>query len=124
MHNLTIQGTNKTPAVDFNTNGELTIEGRSIPEDSIDFYTPLIEWVDEWMNNLPSAIRMTVKLEYINTSSSKLIFDLFKRLDEIHLSQKSDSEIIWLYDYDDDDSREEGQNYKSELNIPFTIKPF
>lgn len=124
MQDLHIQGSNKTPSVDFLVNGDLKIEGRSIPENSHEFYKPLVDWVDEWQTSLPLVIKLTVKLEYINTSSSKVILDLFKRLDGFHSLKKADTEIIWMYDYDDDDSRDEGYNYKSELTVPFLIKPY
>ncbi len=124
MQDLIIQGTNKTPSIDFKINGELKIEGRSIPENTYDFYKPIVNWVETLKNSIPSSITLTVKLEYINTSSSKLILEIFKILDEIFTSKKSEVEIVWLYDYDDDENREEGHNYKSELNVPFNIKAF
>ena len=124
MQNLVIQGTNKTPSVEFNTNGELKIEGRSIPENSYEFYKPVTDWINSLSEALPPSIKLIVNLEYINTSSSKLLLDLFNRLEEIYVSKKTDVEIIWLYDYDDDDSREEGQNFKADLSMPFVLKAF
>jgi len=124
MQDLVIHGTGKTPSVEFNVTGVLKIEGRSIPENSYEFYLPIINWVEALKVNLIPQITLTVKLEYINTSSSILILDIFKILDEIFLSKKSEVEIVWLYDFDDDESREEGHNYKSDLSVPFTIKAF
>ena len=124
MQDLVIQGTIKTPSIEFKITGDLKIEGRSIPENTYDFYKPIINWVEKLKDSLPSPIILTVKLEYINTSSSKLILDIFKILDEISLSKKCEVEIVWLYDYDDDESREEGHNYKSELSVPFNIKAY
>ena len=124
MQDLIIQGTIKTPSIDFKINGEMKIEGRSIPENTYDFYKPIVNWVETLKDSIPSSITLTVKLEYINTSSSKLILDIFKILDEIFTSKKSEVEIVWLYDYDDDESREEGHNYKSELSVPFNIKAY
>ena len=124
MQDLVIQGTIKTPSIEFKITGDLKIEGRSIPENTYDFYKPIINWVEKLKDSLPSPIILTVKLEYINTSSSILILDIFKILDEISLSKKCEVEIVWLYDYDDDESREEGHNYKSELSVPFNIKAY
>lgn len=121
MEDLIIQGTNKTPAIEFKTNGEFKIEGRSIPEDSIIFYSPVFSWIREFNENLPAGISINVNLEYINTSSSKILLEMFKLFDQIHHSGKSEVKVTWLYEYDDEDSREEGNNYKSELNLPFTI---
>ena len=38
MDNLTIEGSAKTPTVEFEGVGKLLIKGRSIPENSIEFY--------------------------------------------------------------------------------------
>ena len=41
MEDLNLEGTAKTPTIDFKSNGELLIKGRSIPENSIEFYKRL-----------------------------------------------------------------------------------
>ena len=41
MENLTLEGSAKTPTVSFDSeNGVLELKGRSIPENSIEFYKP------------------------------------------------------------------------------------
>ena len=46
MENLTLEGTPKTPTVSFSKDaGVLEIKGRSIPENSIEFYKPLLDWI-------------------------------------------------------------------------------
>lgn len=124
MLDLIIEDTTKTPSVEFLINGELRIAGRSIPENAVDFFNPLINWVKSLKASLPPSITFTVELEYINTSSSKLLLDLFRILDGIFLSNKSKVEIIWMYDYEDEDSRDESDSYISDLSVPFTLKAF
>ena len=47
MEKLVIDGSAKTPSIDFNSEtGTLALKGRSIPENSIEFYKPLNEWFD------------------------------------------------------------------------------
>nr|HPJ52616.1 SiaC family regulatory phosphoprotein [Flavobacteriales bacterium] len=49
MHALLLEGSPKTPSVRFDPeNGSLELRGRSIPENSIDFYKPLTDWLDEY----------------------------------------------------------------------------
>jgi len=44
MEALSIDGTAKTPSVKFDgQEGVIEIKGRSIPENSIEFYKPLVE---------------------------------------------------------------------------------
>ena len=42
MEDLKHEGSAKTPLVEFSSNGELLLKGRSIPENSIEFYLSLI----------------------------------------------------------------------------------
>ena len=81
MEDLNLEGTAKTPTVDFKSNGELLIKGRSIPENSIEFYKPIIDWISDYGNAPQSDTSVNIQLEYFNTSSSKCILDVFKKLE-------------------------------------------
>ena len=85
MEALIIEGTTKTPNVNFDSEkGKLEIKGRSIPENSIEFYKPLVDWLEEYSHTPKSKTEVNVHLEYFNTSSSKCILDVFKKLEAIH----------------------------------------
>lgn len=124
MNSLYINGTTKTPAVEFLTTGELKIEGKSIPEDCIEFYRPVIRWIEALKDNPPTSIILTVKLEYINTSSSKIILNIFRLLQDIAGKSKTNIEIKWFYDTEDEDLQEEGENYKMCTSLPLTLIPY
>ena len=83
MEDLKQEGSAKTPVVEFNTSGELLLKGRSIPENSIEFYKPLIEWIESYSESPNSSTVLNVQLEYFNTSSSKCILDVFKKLETV-----------------------------------------
>jgi hypothetical protein len=63
---------------------------------------------------------VNIRLEYFNTSSSKCILDVFKRLEAIHRS-KHDVEINWFYEEDDEDMLEAGEDYDSIIKVPFKM---
>lgn len=122
MDNITIDGTPKTPKVDFSAeNGVLELSGRSIPENSIDFYSQLLNWIDNYASAPKGTTEMNMKLEYFNTSSSKCILDVFKKLENI---KKSGNEVVvnWFYEADDEDMLEAGEDYDAIIDIPFTMK--
>jgi hypothetical protein len=122
MEPLIYEGTSKTPAVIFNADsGKFEIKGRSIPENSIDFYKPLLAWFDKYSEYPNQTTEIIVQLEYFNTSSSKCILDLFKKFEIIY--KKGDKEIIvnWYYDEEDEDMLEAGEDYKSIIKIPFKM---
>lgn len=112
---------NQTPLVDFKTSGELRILGKSFPEDPVAFYEPLIEWIQKLKHNCPQNIHMSVKLDYFNTSSSKLLLLLFKRLEDIFLTEKSEIKITWLYNPNDEDQFDSGIDYQSIIEVPFEL---
>lgn len=118
MEDIRIEGTAKTPTVNFvGTNGTLELKGRSIPENSIEFYKPLIDWIESYARSAKANTRVDVQLEYFNTSSSKCILDLFKKLEGVG------GEIVvqWYYEEDDEDMLEAGEDYEAIINIPFKM---
>ena len=118
MEDIQIEGTPKTPSVELNTaRGSLEIKGRSIPENSIEFYKPLIEWIESYAKAPQENTIVNIQLEYFNTSSSKCILDLFKRLEVI----KKEITINWYYEEDDEDMLEAGEDYDAIINIPFKM---
>ncbi len=121
MDNIKIEGTPKTPGVDFDAEkGTLEINGRSIPENSIDFYKPIIDWLDQYALQPAAATTVNVQLEYFNTSSSKCILDVFKMLEKIKKSGK-DISVKWHYEEDDEDMLEAGEDYDAIIDIPFEM---
>ena len=72
MEELKIEGSAKTPTIEFNGSGELLLKGRSIPENSIEFYKPILDWIENYGGSPQDKTVVNVQLEYFNTSSSKL----------------------------------------------------
>jgi hypothetical protein len=126
MNNIYIKSDSegKTPLIDFKTTGELRLEGSSFPENPVDFYEPLVNWINELKTQIPPTITMTIRLEYFNTASSKLILYLFKSLESIHTSKVSSVKIVWLYNKVDQDMLESGKDYKSIVSIPFELEEY
>lgn len=118
MEDIRIEGTPKTPTVHFNAaSGSLDIKGRSIPENSIEFYKPLMDWIEEYAKSAQPKTTVNIQLEYFNTSSSKCILDLFKKLEAVN----NEIVINWYYEEDDEDMLEAGEDYDAIINIPFRM---
>jgi hypothetical protein len=121
MAAIKLEGDPKTPSVSFDdSTGLLELKGRSIPENSIDFYKPLIDWVDRYAKSPQSKTAMHVQLEYFNTSSSKCILDLFKKLEMVRQTG-GEVTVYWHYEADDEDMLEAGEDYQAIINIPFKM---
>jgi hypothetical protein len=121
MENLQLVSSAKTPEVLFDAeNGKLLLKGRSIPENSIEFYKPLYDWVDSYADQPKSETTLDVMLEYFNTSSSKCLLDLFKKLERMNGGASSVS-VHWYYEEDDEDMAEAGEDYQAIIKLPFKI---
>lgn len=121
MENINLGGTPKTPSVNFNfENGVIELKGRSIPENSVEFYKPLNNWIKEYGENPQKTTVFEVKLEYFNTSSSKCLLDIFKILESIH-GNNTEVKVNWYFEKDDGDMEEAGEDYQAIIPLTFTM---
>lgn len=110
LQNLKIEATKSSPAICFNTNGNLSIEGRALPDNAFRIFQPLFEWVEKL--TAPRVI-FDINMEYLNTSSSMQLFALLRKLEE----NCSIKELIvnWHYEEDDEDHYDTGLFYEEKL---------
>jgi len=121
MQNLFLEATKHSPLVSFDSKtGLLELRGGSIPEDTYKFYEPLIDWIETYVESPQPKTELAIHLTYFNTSSSKQILELFRKLEPIH---KSGLEILikWFYDAEEDDMLEAGEDYESIVKVPFQM---
>ena len=72
MEIINLEGTEDTPKIILDkTNKIFEISGRSLPEDSAEFYQPVLEWLAEYAKDPLPETTFDFKLEYFNTASSK-----------------------------------------------------
>lgn len=120
MNVLNIEGADDTPKIILDkTNGIFEISGRSLPEDSAEFYKPVLEWLGEYAGAANPSTDFMFKLEYFNTASSKLILDILSALENV-----SGTTIHWYYHEDDEDMEEAGQEFSELVEIPFEFKTY
>lgn len=104
MENLIISSTNNTPTIEFFQTGKLKVEGRSFSEDPIKFFSPVIEWCQQFSHE---TLLLEVKLDYLNTSSTKLMSEVIKTIDANQ--NIANKKIRWFFEEDDEDILEVGQ---------------
>jgi len=98
------------------------ISGNSLPEDIKVIYMPIVNWIKENCSSLEHSIHLIVDLNYINSTSSKALMDVFVALEEETLNTEYTAEIHWKYDEDDSDNLQLGISYKEMLKIPFHLE--
>ena len=125
MEAVIIDQTPKTPHIQLHPkSGMLEMHGRSIPENAVDFYAPVFRWLDAYCLEAPTKTSLHIRFEYFNTSSSKCLLDLFKKLKSLHLSGKSEVTVYWHYEEDDEDMLEAGEDFHSIIRIPFEMMKY
>lgn len=121
MKSLSIEGTPKTPRILSDINlGLIEIRGRSHPENASEFYRPLINWVDEYVKNPMEMTTVNIELEHFNTTSSKCILSILKKLESSRDSAKN-VVVNWYYGKDDEDYRETGEYYEKMTELHFNF---
>lgn len=107
LESLKIEETINTPSIYFDTeNNVFKISGKSMPEDAHEFYHPILEWVDKFVESPIANAKFEVTLEYFNTASSKHILSIIKKIGK---SSKGIS-IDWHYMEDDEDMLDVGEH--------------
>ena len=105
LKGLYIEGTRKTPKIEFtNLTGELILEGRSIPENVVKVYEPLLEWVINYVKSPCITTNLHLKLEYFNSSSLVWIIKLIMALGKIKLK----GALLYIHMYFEIEDFEEG----------------
>ena len=103
--------------------GIFEISGRSLPEDSLSFYFPIQEWLDDYIRNPNDFTEFKFKLEYFNSSSTKQILKIIKKLMLI-IENGKESQVSWYYIESDEITRDRGIEIKAITDIPFELKKY
>lgn len=124
MKRLQIEKTKYTVKVDFNPEtGELEIEGASYPENASDFYQPIFDWIREYAAAGAKEVVLNLRLNYLNTSSTKCMLDIIDILEEYHRAGGAVN-VNWYYAEDDEDILETGQEFAEDTEVPIILIPF
>jgi hypothetical protein len=124
MNLLKLEATQYTPEITLDPAGTITMIGKSYPENTFEFYTPVMSWLEDYFEGV-AAEKTVVNMEiiYFNSSSSKLFFDFFDLLDEAR--EENTIEINWIYDSENESAMEAGEDFVEDfedLNIKLVTK--
>jgi len=98
--------------------GKCEVKGKSLPEDVVAFYQPMINWLKEYEKTGQHDMEFTFNLVYFNTASSKQILDIMVALEGILLAGKKVL-VKWYSVEDDEEMQEAGHEYAEMVSIPF-----
>ncbi|HAN00290.1 MAG TPA: nuclear pore complex subunit [Marinilabiliales bacterium] len=119
MNPLIIRGTETTIGVILDkANGLFEFSGKSRPENVVDFFEPIFNWIDGYEKSPNDETIFSFKLDYYNSSSAKVLLRLLVRLEEI-FEKGNKLKVHWYYRGNDEDMRESGEDYATLVTLPF-----
>lgn len=123
MTPLVLMGSDSLPNVSFHpTEGKLSISGRCIPENALEFFEPLLSWVNNCTGTYPESVTLDICLEYLNSSSVSSVASIVRKLDAM---RDSGSSVIinWYHEEDDEDMMDSGMDIKETFNVQLNLVP-
>jgi hypothetical protein len=122
MEDLYIEPTKKTPGVDL-SNGVLSFTGRSMIENTRDFYEPIYTWVCKYLEDPAEITVVTMKLEYIDAASVSSLMNLLILLKGVTERDKVFM-VNWYYSYGDLEMLQLGAIIQDRLEMEFDFTEF
>ena len=122
MDNLILEGNKSFPKIMFIPEiNKFEISGHSYPQDPIEEYKPVFNWIEENLGKLKNTkVVFSLKLYYFNSASNRIILTLLKKIEQFYNSG-SNIEIDWYYD--DEEIFSDGKIFATLINIPMNFVP-
>jgi len=119
MEPLKIEQTDDNPFVELDReNNRFEISGKSLPEDVVDFYTPVLDWLRAYKTGPNPRTEFNFRLTYFNTASSKLILDILMIFEEM-VEEGHEVTVRWHSLKSDEDMQEAGKEYEEMVDVTF-----
>ncbi|MFO7802893.1 MAG: DUF1987 domain-containing protein [Desulfovermiculus sp.] len=108
--------TKSTPWIQFDPeHNHLQLQGESYPENSAKFYSPMLEWLESFLQNIDdSPVRVDIELIYFNSSSSKILMNFFDMLEDA-AQRGVPVTVYWKYHQDNDTALECGEEFQEDM---------
>ena len=124
MEPLRISQTDDSPEVILDREAdEFRISGKSLPEDVVDFYQPVLNWLTGYSSHPNPATEFVFKLIYFNTASSKLIMDILMIFEGM-VEEGHKVTVRWMSLSSDEDMEEAGREYEEMMDVPFVHETY
>ena len=119
MEPLSIEQTDDSPGVLLDPVDKLfEISGKSLPEDELEFYQPVLDWLRAYRKEPVANTAFNVRLIYFNTASSKMIMDIFLIFEDM-VEEGHNVVIRWHSHQGDEDMQEAGKEFDDMIAVPF-----
>ena len=115
-----------TPEVILDTNKKyFSLKGVSYPENAQKFYGPIFDMAKNYIDKKKqkNEITMEVDFDYFNTSSARMLYQIFRLFNNAAESNDMGVNIVWKYESDDMDMIESGKDFDLMFeNLQFLLE--
>jgi hypothetical protein len=121
MEKWTIDATDRSPKVILDRQESvLMIEGRSYPEEGMDFFDPIVMRFRSIQESENPIRTIHIRLEYYNSSTTKALAELFTAL-ERSAKNGNEAKVIWEFEQDDDGIQEDITMFQETYALTFVV---
>lgn len=123
MENMYLEAGKYTPEIKAEyEQGTVRFYGSSYPENANEFYKPISDWIQEYLQNETSKLVVDFYIYYFNTSTSKSFLNILEILEKYSLEGKEVT-VNWYYTEDDEDSLDSGERLFMEMDLNYQLIP-
>jgi hypothetical protein len=116
-----------TPSINFSPALRmLELKGVSLPENVIEFYSPVIEWLERFENDYADtllkekdrSVRLVFKLSYYNSGTIRYLIAILNKMKRL-IDKGIVITIEWHYETDDEHLLDSGKELSELTELPF-----
>jgi hypothetical protein len=114
-----LESTKQTPAITLDPDkNQLELKGECYPENVAELSTLIFSHLDKYLIELQDNNIFTVNIElnYFNSSSSKMLMNLFDQLENEVANHGKQIIVNWIYDPENDTAEEFGEEFKEDID--------
>ncbi len=119
--NIFISQSEDTPEVILSVKDkQIVISGPSFPEDAIEFYAKILDWLDAYGSKL-DKLNIVFDYSILSSASNKMVYEIFLKLEKLNREYDLDVNVKWFYSSYDEDMYEEGLGFRRSVGLPIEV---
>ena len=122
LRDLRIDASPTTFGIEFlSSEGLIKFTGNSYPENAVDFFQPLLQWVKAYVRFHRQKTLVEFRVNYFNTSSSKYLFQILELLDSFR-AKGNQVDIEWVVNEENEEMLDTWREIMGELELEYRTK--
>ncbi len=122
MKTLFLEATEDSPKLLLDPkSGKIQVKGRSFMEDTIPYYSAILEWLRDYFKDPQPETTIELEFEYINSASERMVIDVLAEFNKYFILGNK-VRVIWAYPPEDESLAEMGEELGEMFDIPIEYR--